>query len=115
MLNLNADKLEQTAAEALSLAAASRRWQAALVRGLQILRDSPYWHMTEDGALLILSPDSAELYEVAEGRCDLIDGERRAACKAFAQGQPCKHRAARRLLIRYHKFNGGIGGDFCTR
>lgn len=103
MLNLNADKLEQAALEAFDLAAASRRWQTALVRGLQILRDSVYWHMTEDGALLVLSPDSSELYEVSEGRCDLIDGERRAACKAFAQGHPCKHRAARRLLVRYHQ------------
>ena len=103
MLNLNADKLEQTAQEAFNLAAASRRWQAALVRALQILRDSVYWHMTEDGALLILSPDSSELYEVSEGRCDRIDGERRAACEAFAQGQPCKHIAARRLLVRYQE------------
>ena len=103
MLNLNADKLEQTAQEAFNLAAASRRWQAALVHGLQILRDSAYWHMAEDGALLLLSPDSSELYEVSEGRCDRIDGEYRAACKAFAQGHPCKHRAARRLLARYHQ------------
>ena len=103
MLNLNADRLEQAAQEAFNLSAASRRWQAALVRGLQILRDSVYWHMAEDSAQLILSPDSSELYEVSEGRCDRVDGERRAACQAFAQGHPCKHRAARRLLARYHQ------------
>jgi hypothetical protein len=50
----------------------------------------------------MLSPDSAELYEVTAGRCERIDGERRVTCKAFAQGQPCKHRAARRLLARYN-------------
>ena len=56
--------------------------------------------MAEGQTLIILSPDSSELYEVTEGKCEQIGGERRVSCKAFAQGQPCKHRAARRLLVR---------------
>ena len=100
MLNLNQDRLEAAAQEAFDLAQNSRRWQAAITRALAILRDSAHWHMTEDGALLLLSPDSNEIYEVTEGRCERIDGERRVPCKAYAQGQPCKHRAARRLLAR---------------
>ena len=65
-----------------------------------ILRDSAFRHVDGD-ALVMLSPESSEIYEVTAGRYDRIDGERRAACKAFAQGQPCKYRAARRLLARY--------------
>jgi hypothetical protein len=46
----------------------------------------------------MLSPDSAEIYEVTAGKRELIDGERRVMCKAYAEGMPCKHRAARRRL-----------------
>ncbi len=101
MINLNADKLGQTAAEAFALAANSRRWQTAITKAWGILRDSPFWHMAEGQTLIILSPDSSELYEVTEGNCERVDGERRVACQAFARSQPCKHRAARRLLVRY--------------
>lgn len=101
MLDLNPDRLEQVAAEAHGKAEASRRWQAAITRAWQILRDTAYWHMAEDGALLLLSPDSSELYEVGPDACHRIDGERRVMCAAFAQGHPCKHRAARRILQRY--------------
>ena len=101
MLNLNSDRLEAAAQDAFNLAQNSRRWQAAIVRALAILRDSAFWHFDGD-ALVMLSPDSSEIYEVTEGRCDRIEGERRAACEAFRRGQPCKHRAARRLLARYH-------------
>ena len=100
MLNLNQDRLEAAAVEAFDLAANSRRWQAAITRALAILRDSAHWHVTDDGALLLLSPDSSELYEVTAGKCERIEGETRIACRAYAQGQPCKHRAARRLLAR---------------
>jgi hypothetical protein len=101
MINLDADKLAETAQEAFNLAQNSRRWQTAITKAWGILRDSPFWHMAEGQALIILSPDSSELYEVTEGRCERVDGEARVACRAFAQRQPCKHRAARRLLVRY--------------
>ena len=102
MLDLNLDRLEAAAQQAFNLAEGSRRWQTAITRALALLRDSAHWHMTDDGALLLLSPDSSELYEVTDGRCDRIEGERRVPCRAHANGQPCKHRAARRLLARYH-------------
>lgn len=101
MLNLNQDRLEAAALEAFNLAAASCRWQTAITRALGILRDTAFWHFDGD-ALVMLSPDSSELYEVTAGKCARIDSERRVSCKAFAQGQPCKHRAARRLLARYN-------------
>jgi hypothetical protein len=100
MLNLNQDRLEAAAAEAFDLAQDSRRWQTAITRALAILRDSAYWHMTADGALVMLSPDSNEIYETTAGKCEQITGETRRPCKAYAQGFPCKHRAARRLLAR---------------
>jgi len=99
--NLNADKLEAAAAAAFGLAGNSRRGQTVIKKARDILRDPPFRHMAEGQTLIILSQDSSELYEVSEGRCDRIDGERRVTCKASAEGQPCKHRAARRLLVRY--------------
>lgn len=104
MLNLQTEKLSEVVQAAFDAAEGKRdqkRWQSAIVRAQTILRDSPYWHMTERGELLILSPDSDELYETDGRTCDRIEGERRVACKAYAQGQPCKHRAAHRLLVRY--------------
>jgi hypothetical protein len=101
MLNLNSDRLEAAALEAFDLAATSRRWQTAITRALGILRDSAFWNFDGD-ALVMLSPDSLEIYETTAGKCERIEGERRVTCKAYASGQPCKHRAARRLLARYH-------------
>ncbi|MET0646723.1 MAG: hypothetical protein ABW208_08875 [Pyrinomonadaceae bacterium] len=106
MLNINPERLQTTAHEAFNRAQGSCRWQSAITRALQLLRDSVYWHPTADGALLILSPDSSEIYEASGQRCDRIDGERRVACKAFAQNQPCKHRAAWKLLQRYNEDRG---------
>ncbi len=57
--------------------------------------------MAESHTLIILSPSSDEIYETTERACELIAGERRVACKAFSLGQPCYHRAARKLLVRY--------------
>lgn len=102
MLNLDADKLEAAAQAAFALTQNSRRWQTAIARAFANMRENPYQTLTADGALLLVSPASSELYEVTEGRCERIDGERRVACKAHAQGFPCWHRAARRLLARYN-------------
>ncbi len=103
MQDLNDEKLEQVAAEAFGRAGGSRRWQNAVTRAWQILRDTVYWHMTEDGSLLLLSPDSSELYETDGRTCSRIVGERRVSCRAYSRGYPCKHRAAHRLLVRYRE------------
>lgn len=74
----------------------------AVVRAAQIIDSNPYVHFeSETGTLLLLSNDSNELYEVTVRECFRMDGDRRVHCKAYAQGQPCKHRALRHLLTRY--------------
>ena len=90
---LNQERIEQVAQEAFNLASGNRRWEMAIVRAKQQLESNPFIHLQADGTLLMLS-DSDELYEVKEGFCP---------CRAFKNHQPCKHRAARRLMIRYQK------------
>ena len=77
----------------------NRRWQNAIVRAKQIVESNPFVTLQSDGKLIVLS-DSNEIYEVTEGSCVTTEGK---ACKAFAQGQPCKHRALRRLMLRYNE------------
>ena len=105
MLNLQHDRLAAVAQRAFDSCSGKKdegRWQRAIVRALQILRDTVYWHMTEAGELILLSPDSSEIYETDGRACHRVDGERRVECKAYSLGQPCKHRAAHRLLVRYN-------------
>ena len=101
MMNLDTDKLTQVAQAALAKVTDSKRWQNAITRAQSLLLDSPFWHVTDEGTLLLLSPDSSALYETDGVVCERIAGERRVACKAYAEGMPCKHRAAHRLLLRY--------------
>ncbi|MGA9997390.1 MAG: hypothetical protein WBP93_18370 [Pyrinomonadaceae bacterium] len=91
MLNIDTDRLQQVTQEAFDKAQGQKRWQTAIVKAKQIIESNPFVHMSEDGTLLMLS-DSDEIYEVKHGSCP---------CKAFANGQPCKHRATRQLLLRY--------------
>ena len=46
-----------------------------------------------DGDVLLVLSESGEIYRV-NGVCQ---------CKAFANGQPCWHRAAARLIERYNE------------
>jgi hypothetical protein len=81
--------MQQVVQAAFGKVSGSRRWQAAIVKAKQQIEENPYLHF--DGhALLILSP-SGEIY-IANGTCQ---------CKAYANGQPCWHRAAARLVERY--------------
>ncbi len=89
MLNIDQAKMQQVAQEAFGKVSSSLRWQTAIVKAKQQIEENPYLHF--DGqALLILSP-SGEIYS-ANGTCQ---------CKAYANGQPCWHRAAARLVERY--------------
>ncbi len=91
MMFLNQDKLEKVVETAFNSASANTRWQTAIVKARQQLQENPYIH--DDGdALLILSP-SGEIYR-ANGTC---------GCKAFERGFPCWHRAAARIIERYHE------------
>ena len=91
VMNIDTDRMQQVIQQAFDHVAGSRRWERAIVRAKQQFESNPYMHF--DGkALLILSP-SGEIY-TANGSCQ---------CKAFANGQPCWHRAAARLVERYNE------------
>lgn len=89
MMNLNEEKMATVIREAFDKVAGSRRWQTAIAKAKQQLETNPYIHF--DGAALLILSDSNEIYR-ANGVCQ---------CKAFAQGVPCWHRAAMRLVQRY--------------
>lgn len=91
MMDLDLGKMQQVIQGAFDKVSRSRQWQTAIVKAKQQLEENPYMHF--DGqSLLILSP-SGEIY-TANGTCQ---------CKAFANGQPCWHRAAARLVERYNE------------
>lgn len=74
----------------------AKRWINAIRKGLNELQENCYWQYA-DGALLLMSSTSGAI-RTANGTCYDDKGE---PCKAFAQSQPCRHRAAARLLARY--------------
>jgi hypothetical protein len=90
MLNLNQDKMQQVVQRAFD-ATSNRRWQTAIVKAKQQIEENPYINF--DGEALLILSDSNEIYR-ANGTCQ---------CKAYRSGQPCWHRAAARLIQRYHE------------
>jgi hypothetical protein len=91
MMNIDRDTLQKVTQEAFDKVSGNRRWEVAIAKAKAQLETNPYMHF--DGhSLLILSP-SSEIY-TANGTCQ---------CKAFANGQPCWHRAAARLIERYNE------------
>jgi len=91
MMNLHQETMQTVIQAAFDKVSGSRRWQTAIVKAMQQIESNPYMHF--DGhALLVLSP-SGEIYS-ANGTCQ---------CKAYASGQPCWHRAAARIVQRYHE------------
>jgi ABC-type transporter MlaC component len=91
MMNIDQDRMQQVAQEAFNRVPGNRRWEMAIARAKAQLELNPYMHFDGD-ALLVLS-ESGEIYR-ANGTCQ---------CKAFANGQPCWHRAAARLVERYNE------------
>jgi hypothetical protein len=90
MLSFNEEKFGAVVEIALTKVSDNRRWSSAISKASEMLTSpNPYFHFTGD-ALLMLS-DSGEIYE-ANGVCQ---------CKAFLGGNPCKHRAAFKLVKRY--------------
>ena len=104
MLQMNLVRFEDVVNEALERAKQSPkdagRWERAIVKAWTFLSESGMWHLLDDDQLLIISPQSGAIYEVGD-RCEVVDGDSRAYCAAFDRGQPCWHRAARRLLLLY--------------
>ncbi len=91
MMNIDQNRMGEVIQEAFNNASGNRRWETAIVKAKQEIEGNPFLHY--DGhALLILSP-SGEIYS-ANGSCQ---------CKAFRNGQPCWHRAAARIVQRYHE------------
>jgi hypothetical protein len=97
-MNLNQTILEEVIQAAFDHATAqggkdARRWQAAIAKAKQQLEENPYLHFDGD-ALLILSPESNEIYR-ANGVCQ---------CVAYTRyNQPCWHRSAARIVKRYYE------------
>lgn len=96
MLDINEEAMRTVAQEAFDKAQGDGRWQRAIAKAVEQIRENPYIHF-DGAAALILSPESNEIY-TANGTCQ---------CKAFENGhRPCWHRAAARLLKRYHERRG---------
>ncbi|MGI8642294.1 MAG: hypothetical protein ACR2MG_20375 [Pyrinomonadaceae bacterium] len=94
-LNINFEQLETVAGEAVksletSNRADAKRWQSAIKKAVAELESNPFWNYA-DGELVMMSETSNQLY-TPNGKC---------GCRAFAENQPCRHRAAARLLTRY--------------
>ncbi len=90
MTNFNETKLAEVVEAAKAKVAGNKRWTNAVTNAATLLASgNPYIHFTGH-SLLVLS-DSNEIYE-ANGVCQ---------CKAFEQGQPCRHRAAYKLVKNY--------------
>jgi len=91
MMNFNEETMSQVIQAAFDKATGHRRWETAIAKAKQEIESNPFLHY-DGAALLILSP-SGEIYS-ANGTCQ---------CKAYANGQPCWHRAAARIVERYHE------------
>lgn len=89
MMNVDAERMQAVIQEAFDKVNGNRRWQTAIAKAKQQLETNPYIHF--DGAALLILSDSNEIYR-ANGTCQ---------CKAYANGKPCWHRAAARLVERY--------------
>ncbi|MGB9179079.1 MAG: hypothetical protein WCB68_07500 [Pyrinomonadaceae bacterium] len=100
MIQINQQRLDEVIQRAFDKAQSSRHWQTAIVRAKQIIEENPFIHM--DGDTLLLLSDSNEIYEVTSGKCQQVSGR---PCPAFNRGQPCKHRALRRLLLNYSQMS----------
>ena len=92
---VNRDVLAQVAAESLAKVATTKNaksWTNAIAKAVVEIENNPYMTWQADSeSLLILSEKSGRIYQ-ANGVCQ---------CLAFAQGMPCYHRAAARLIQRY--------------
>ncbi len=91
MANVNADELEQIVETALAQVSGNKRWTNAINKAAEMIENNPFIHWT--GNSLLMLSDSGKIYE-ANGVCQ---------CKAYLEGQPCKHRAAYKLVKRYNE------------
>lgn len=90
MMNLDQTRMSEVIQAAFDQTSILR-WQMAIAKAKGELESNPYMHW--NGAALVVLSSSNEIYE-ANGTCQ---------CKAYRHGQPCWHRAAARLVERYHE------------
>lgn len=89
-MKINRAKFERVVKEAKAKAAGNKRWIAAIEKAADaILNDK--WIITELFHCVVITTESGKTYR-ANGHCQ---------CEAFFRDQPCKHRAAARLLDLY--------------
>ncbi len=89
MMNIDETRMLRVIQEAFDKVLGSRRWQTAIAKAKQEIEANPFMHF--DGQSLLILSSSDEIYSV-NGSCQ---------CKAFANNQPCWHRAAARLVQMY--------------
>ena len=89
-MQINKAKFEAVVKEAKAKTN-DRRWLNAIARAAEALI-SGAWIVTELADSIAVTTESGRTY-FANGACQ---------CKAFELGQPCKHRAAARLIEMYN-------------
>jgi hypothetical protein len=87
---LNTKLFSETVEAAKQAASTSPAWLRAIRRAAYEIERAKYWSF-DGSTLTIISASSGKLYKIADGHeCD-------------ARGGVCKHRAARRLMVRYYE------------
>lgn len=90
--DVNDELFQQVVETAKRATGGDARWCTAIDGAVRMLDGNPYVHL-EGEELLVMSDTSLRTY-AANGICQ---------CTAFHFGQPCKHRALKRLLQRYYE------------
>ncbi|HEY0768852.1 MAG TPA: hypothetical protein VGD31_00775 [Sphingobacteriaceae bacterium] len=101
MLAINNDKFNRIVSDAIENVAVTvnnerlaKRWINAIEKAVDLVENQSEfitWNEA-DKSVLVWSQETNRIYE-ANGVCQ---------CKAFAEGQPCKHRALARLVKTYY-------------
>ncbi|MBA3715993.1 MAG: hypothetical protein H0W76_26685 [Pyrinomonadaceae bacterium] len=91
METINEQKFALVVEQAMTKTRDSKRWQNAIRRAAEMIQTNPFTHWT--GSALLIWSDSGEIYEASKV----------CQCRAFTKHQPCKHRAAYRLVQRYNE------------
>lgn len=88
-MQVDFDRLDAVTREAFNRVAGHTRWEIAIVKAQQQIRENPYLHWDGE-TLLVLSPSNM-LYRAG----------RACQCRSYLNRRPCWHRAAARLIQRY--------------
>jgi hypothetical protein len=94
MLNLEPKKFNETV-NAAKAKTNNKRWLAAIDKAADALLNGK-WIVTELFYCLVVTTESGKTYR-ANGHCQ---------CEAFFHNQPCRHRAAARLIDLYNEQRG---------